>query len=744
MRLGSIAARLASMDAAEFRFRAATEARKQLDRVRYRVRPARWDRRSLARVLDPSAGPLVGAAADAARAGSFAHAHASLQRHFVGRRSFWPVGAGRRTAIAKAIVSRFPDAPARAANDGARVLQGRCDLLGYRDLAIGHPPAWHVDPVHHRSAPTRFWADVPYLDAAVGDHKIIWEINRHQHWLTLGRAYWLTGDARFRDGCIAQITDWIQKNLPLTGINWSSMLELAFRSLSWTWAIEFFAAAPPAADADRETPWLVDLLVALDAQLTQIARNMSVYFSPNTHLTGEALALYAVSLALPELRGSAARIELGRSVLLKEASRQILKDGGHAERSHHYHRYSTDFYLLALIVARAAADPAAVALEGALRAQADYLRIIVDDRGQLPLIGDDDGGQLFMFGSRPADAAPTLNAAAMALDEPALAIGAPGPDTCWILGDARTPPPAPRTSPPGPHLLSESGYFVHRQSRSQLIFDVGRHGFLNQGHAHADALSIAATVDGDPVLVDPGTATYTMDRAMRDRFRSPRMHNTLTLDDVDFAEPAGPFHWNRIANARVLRYDVQDEIVLVQASHDGYADRRHVRSVVSVPDTGWLVVDHVITDRPTLAQTWWHLHPSWTVSVHDGGCVLQQAGRRTALAFAGGTLEALDDPNLCVYSPEYGRIERAPVLRVTSRDARPFALATFVPSQYELGEVLLQPLKMTLEPAPDRLGSAWRLETERASFDIFVGPRWPQPCARRRRARNEMEQVCAG
>jgi hypothetical protein len=30
-----------------------------------------------------------------------------------------------------------------------------------------------------------------------GDHKVIWELNRHQHWLMLGRAFWLTGEAKY-------------------------------------------------------------------------------------------------------------------------------------------------------------------------------------------------------------------------------------------------------------------------------------------------------------------------------------------------------------------------------------------------------------------------------------------------------------------------------------------------------------------------------------------------------------------
>ena len=62
---------------------------------------------------------------------------------------------------------------------------------------------------------------------------------------------------------------------------------------------------------DDETPWLVDLLIGLDRQLTQIEHNLSYYFSPNTHLIGEALALYVAGRALPELDPNGHRAALG-------------------------------------------------------------------------------------------------------------------------------------------------------------------------------------------------------------------------------------------------------------------------------------------------------------------------------------------------------------------------------------------------------------------------------------------------
>jgi len=62
------------------------------------------------------------------------------------------------------------------------------------------------------------------------------------------------------------------------------------------------------------------------------------------------------------------------------------------------------------------------------------------------------------------------------------------------------------------------------------VFDVGAHGYMNAGHAHADALSLTLSLANRPLLVDPGTSTYTMEPRLRDRMRGTSNHNTVTVD----------------------------------------------------------------------------------------------------------------------------------------------------------------------------------------------------------------------
>ncbi len=655
--------RVLAMDSAELQFRLRLGARRILERGHCAVMPPRWRRAGFAPLLRPDArSAALTASRAAALRRDWGAAHRAFAAHIAGRESSFPLTAAHVETVADRVRRRFPDAAADAAGRADRMAAGRYDVLGYRDVEFGMPPRWDFDPVHGRRAPEGHWASVAYLDPASGDHKIIWEINRHQHFLALGRAFRLTRDRRYYDAFVAQLEDWLRVNPPLQGVNWASMLEAAFRTLSWLWALEFFAGAA-SRDSDDAPPWTVDLVVAIDAHLDHVARNLSRYFSPNTHLTGEALALYVGGLCLPELRASARRAADGGDVLVAEAARQVLGDGGHAERSAHYHRYSTDFYLFAFAVGRQAGDTRQAALRECARRQAEFLRILADDRGRLPLLGDDDGGQLLpICGRAAADCRDTLASAAILLEAPGLNPGGVPEETCWLCGgraaiEAETDP----ASPPSSAGLRESGYYVMRDGAGgHLVFDAGPHGFLNGGHAHADALSVVLTCGEAPLLVDPGTATYTMDAELRDRFRATAMHNTVVVNGRSQSEPAGPFHWRTRTDAHASAWQAGFRFDYAEGRHDGYAPVVHARSVLAVHGFGWIVVDHLLGDAPAAGEACWHFHPSWTVRVDGTVAHLEHATGRSAVLASSARLERAGSCSICTPRNTAGSRRRPP------------------------------------------------------------------------------------
>ena len=76
-----------------------------------------------------------------------------------------------------------------------------------------------------------------------------------------------------------------------------------------------------------------------------------------------------------------------------------------------------------------------------------------------------------------------------------------------------------------------SGFYVMRESSLYVIVrcgDTGRYGL--GGHSHNDQLSFELANGAEPLIVDPGTFSYTPDPEARNLFRSTGFHSTLRID----------------------------------------------------------------------------------------------------------------------------------------------------------------------------------------------------------------------
>jgi hypothetical protein len=499
--------------------------------------------------------------------------------------------------------SRMPEARERIVAGADAICQQRFDLLGYRELSFGDPVNWHLDPVSGRQAPFVHWSRLDPLDAAtVGDSKVVWELNRHQGLVRLGQAYQMSRDERYAEAFARYVLEWLQANPPALGINWTSSLEVALRLMSWCWALFLFR------DSRALSPDLfVEMLEAIWAHAAHVERNLSYYFSPNTHLTGEALGLFYAGVVFPEFQPAGRWRTLGARILVEESERQILPDGVYFEQSSCYQRYTVETYLHFLILA--ARNGVALTGDVAERVQRmlDFLLAVRCPDGSMPRIGDADGGWLLPLADRgPDDFQGVFSTAAAMFGRPdyAWAAAAPAPESVWLLGpgafDAVAAlPPAPPTTAPS-RLFAEGGYAVMRSRwdarAHHLIFDAGPLGCgLSDGHGHADLLSIQCSAFGEPYLVDAGTYCYIKDPEWRAFFRGTTAHSTVVVDDTGQALPAGHFRWDGRPRARVRRWLSTEVFDFVDAEHDAY--RRlpdpvlHRRRVLFVKPRYWVVVD---------------------------------------------------------------------------------------------------------------------------------------------------------
>ena len=58
------------------------------------------------------------------------------------------------------------------------------------------------------------------------------------HLTVLAAAWWLTSGARYADLVAAQLRSWWERNPFLSGIHWTSGIELGVRLTSWVWVLD--------------------------------------------------------------------------------------------------------------------------------------------------------------------------------------------------------------------------------------------------------------------------------------------------------------------------------------------------------------------------------------------------------------------------------------------------------------------------------------------------------------------------
>lgn len=478
--------------------------------------------------------------------------------------------------------------PQRRAIESAAhaALQGRFSALGQewpaRDPRCLYPAEfWRLDPVTGTLWPGAeahtFAIDFRHSNQR-GDIKYVWEANRLQQLPALAAHQVLTGDDKAGAAIEDAIASWHAANPPFRGVGWASGIEVAIRAINLIVTLDL-AGERLGRDRRRQVAEI------LAASAYWLARFPSAFSSANNHLVAELAGEYLIG------RAFGTKVNGPRSVLLGETMKQIHADGTGAEQSPTYAAFTAELVLSCAAAAKAGGEAFPQDVMARLGAFAEA----VDWLPRNGTYGDDDEGRVLTLGGERGYASSVASAIRGFLCLPG---GMPAPDDFRAIFFGAPAAPAPQ--PTGLKTFRDGGLSVWRGEmkgrRVELMFDHGPLGYLSiAAHGHADALSLTLFVDGEPVLVDPGTWLYGSGGVWRDWFRSTPAHNTLNIDGKSQSIISGKFNWSHKAVTTLLRTEPEPDWLLC-ARHDGYAARfgaMHQRTLARHTD-GILVTDQLL------------------------------------------------------------------------------------------------------------------------------------------------------
>jgi len=445
----------------------------------------------------------------------------------------------------------------RLINTADEILAGHWHVLGVtrHDMVA---PDWFLDPLTGTRAPQGGYCfSINHRDEKVtGNVKQVWELSRHHHLTVLAGAYALTGDRRYAERVKSHLQSWWEENPFLSGIHWTSGIELGIRLISWVWIRRLL-------DGWDEVQALFDQNQLAHQQIwwhqTYLSGFRSRGSSANNHVVAEAAGQFVAALAFPWFERSTAWAEESASLLQQEIANNTFPSGVNRELAFDYHGLVAELGLIAAIEGDLGGRPLPDATWRILGQMLDVAAACLDCDRQAPRQGDSDEGRALVVASPESNRWEALLALGKALFSapewwPPVQSGAASTLLSSLAqrrGDFKRP--AVR-----PWHFSDAGLTIFRSGTADgpeiwCRCDSGPHGFLSiAAHAHADALSIEVRHDGTDVLSDPGTYCYASDPLFRHYFRSTIGHNTLEVLGRDQSTSGGPTMWTSHAVSQLM------------------------------------------------------------------------------------------------------------------------------------------------------------------------------------------------
>ncbi len=221
------------------------------------------------------------------------------------------------------------------------------------------------------------------------DIKVPWELSRFQHLYYLGQAYFINNKELYAKTFCNQVSDWIDKNPYLLGVNWVCPMEVGIRAINLIYGFYSFKDSP-----SIDNKFWQKLTNSLYNHAIYLQNNWENWGQTNNHYLSDLIGYLYLCFFFDDLKHFQKQKHKFIKKILHEFDKQILPDGTSYEGSTNYHKLVTEIFLHFYLLCQTDNISLPDSFIKKFKKMQDFIDDCTDSNGNFVQIGDNDSGYI--------------------------------------------------------------------------------------------------------------------------------------------------------------------------------------------------------------------------------------------------------------------------------------------------------------------------------------------------------------
>lgn len=481
------------------------------------------------------------------------------------------------------------------------------DFVSFGNVA----PNWHKNYFNNFESKSKNldWWKISDFDLNLGDIKTVWELSRFD-WVVQLAIIAVSGEKHAINLLNSRLTDWIKENPYYKGVNWKCGQEASIRVL------HLILAAIILDQSNNSSKPLISLI---EAHIKRIAPTISYAIAQNNnHGTSEAAALFIGGhfLVLNGLKEYNHLESIGRKWLEDRARKLFSNDGCFSQYSVNYHRLALDTYSLCETYRKSnKLPPFSIYLQEKIKKSINWLEVLTDPKtGDVPNIGANDGANLFnMFKYDYRDYRNSVQWANLVFNERLIYSITENQDKIYNqLGINVSSVKNDIANQDALLMGNEDGFFIYRKKDLLLVF---RRPIFRFRPSHSDALHIDFWKNGENILRDGGSYSYSTTIEKSNYYSGVESHNTIQFDFRNQMPRLNRFLFGSWLKEYFFKFTISDSDLTIKSGYTDYKGMNHFRTIELNDDA--LIISDEISSYSNSVKLRFRLLPADWIYVHE-------------------------------------------------------------------------------------------------------------------------------